>query len=78
MFNHVDIIISYHSGKGTDWGQEIGLSGFAGGRIVAAKLEPRRYSKNKLICLLFCRQLEVYGCFTHMDMYILCLLTTGV
>ena len=47
VFNHVDIIISYHSGKGTDWGQEIGLSGMAGGRIVAAKLEPRSIKHNK-------------------------------
>jgi len=44
VFNHVDITISYHSGKGTDWGQEFGLSVWSGGRIVAAKLEPRRYS----------------------------------
>lgn len=40
MFNHVDITVSYHSGRDTDWGKEFGWSG---GRIVAAKLEPRRY-----------------------------------
>lgn len=42
VFNHIEITISYHSGMNTDWGEEFGWSG---GRIVAAKLEPKRYLK---------------------------------
>ncbi|XP_052104535.1 transmembrane 9 superfamily member 2-like isoform X1 [Mytilus californianus] len=38
VFNHVDVTITFHSGENTDWGQEFGWDG---GRIVAAKLEPR-------------------------------------
>ncbi len=38
VFNHVDIVIQYHSGQGEEWGQSIG----EGGRLVSAKLEPRR------------------------------------
>lgn len=44
VFNHVDVTITYHSGENTDWGQEFGWDG---GRIVAAKLEPRSIKHSK-------------------------------
>lgn len=44
VFNHIDITISYHSGMNTDWGEEFGWNG---GRIVAAKLEPRSIKHTK-------------------------------
>ncbi len=40
IFNHVDIVIQYHSGANEDWGVSLGA---AGGRLVSAKLEPRRW-----------------------------------
>eukprot|EP00092_Neocalanus_flemingeri_P033108 GFUD01036003.1.p1 GENE.GFUD01036003.1~~GFUD01036003.1.p1 ORF type:complete len:661 (+),score=167.98 GFUD01036003.1:53-2035(+) len=39
VFNHVDIVISYHDGKEEDWGKY--LNGAKGGRIVSVKLTPR-------------------------------------
>lgn len=33
-FNHVDIVISYHSGSNEDWGQFLAQQGEVGGRIV--------------------------------------------
>jgi len=39
IFNHVEIHISYHSGKDEDWGRYLG--GVLGGRIVAVKLIPK-------------------------------------
>ncbi|XP_071165209.1 transmembrane 9 superfamily member 2-like [Mytilus edulis] len=44
VFNHIDVTITYHSGTNTDWGQEFGWDG---GRIVAAKLEPRSIKHSK-------------------------------
>ena len=38
VFNHVDIVISYHDGKEEDWGKY--LNGAKGGRIVSVKLTP--------------------------------------
>ena len=40
IFNHVDIVITYHSGIGEDWGQYLAANE-AGGRIVSVKLTPR-------------------------------------
>lgn len=40
IFNHVDIIISYHDGHSEDWGKYLGAE-VLGGRIVAVKLLPR-------------------------------------
>ena len=39
VFNHVEIIISYHDGKEEDWGKF--LNGAQGGRIVSVKVVPR-------------------------------------
>ena len=47
IFNHVDITLTYHSSTGEDWGQAIGG---IGGRIVTAKLEPRR-SGHRSTCI---------------------------
>ncbi|XP_063288071.1 transmembrane 9 superfamily member 2-like [Pelobates fuscus] len=43
LFNHVDIIITYHSGNGENW---------EGARLVSARLEPKSYkhTKNNLNC----------------------------
>lgn len=40
LFNHVDIVITYHSGKAEDWGRYLEPDE-TGGRIVAVKLFPR-------------------------------------
>ena len=39
VFNHVDIVISYHDGTEEDWGKY--LNNAKGGRIVSVKLTPR-------------------------------------
>ncbi|XP_073987345.1 transmembrane 9 superfamily protein member 2 [Rhodnius prolixus] len=38
IFNHVDLVITYHSGQGEDWGSNFGANG---GRIVSVKATPR-------------------------------------
>jgi len=38
IFNHVDIFITFHSGENEDWGAKDN----PGGRIVSAKLVPKR------------------------------------
>ncbi|KDR10991.1 transmembrane 9 superfamily member 2 [Zootermopsis nevadensis] len=38
IFNHVDLVITYHSGKGEDW--DVGF-GSNGGRIISVKVTPR-------------------------------------
>lgn len=40
IFNHVDIIITYHSGKDTEWGPQFGDQS---GRIISVKVEPKSY-----------------------------------
>ena len=40
IFTHVDIVITYHSGKSEDWGSYLAADE-AGGRIVSVKLTPR-------------------------------------
>jgi transmembrane 9 superfamily protein 2/4 len=40
LYNHVDIVVEYHSLNPEDWGQKAGV----GGRIVSAKLTPRSYN----------------------------------
>ncbi|XP_059484241.1 transmembrane 9 superfamily member 2 [Neocloeon triangulifer] len=37
-YNHVDIVITYHSGKQEDWGSGLGSKG---GRIISVKVSPR-------------------------------------
>ncbi len=39
VFNHVDILIEYHSSAGEEWGMSLGGDS---GRLISAKLEPRR------------------------------------
>ena len=39
VFNHVDIVVAYHSATAAEWGAALGG---VGGRLVSAKLEPRR------------------------------------
>jgi len=38
VFNHVDIVVAYHSATAAEWGAALGG---VGGRLVSAKLEPR-------------------------------------
>ncbi|CAI9736525.1 transmembrane 9 superfamily member 2-like [Octopus vulgaris] len=44
LFNHVDIDITYHSGKQEDWGES--LTG-KGGRIISARVTPRSFKNGK-------------------------------
>ena len=44
IFNHVDITITYHSGKSEDWGKYF-QADETGGRIVSVKLVPRSIGK---------------------------------
>nr|BAN20623.1 conserved hypothetical protein [Riptortus pedestris] len=37
IFNHVELVITYHSGKGEEWGNNFGANG---GRIISAKVTP--------------------------------------
>lgn len=37
LFNHVDLVITYHSGEGEEWGNTFGANG---GRIVSVKVTP--------------------------------------
>ena len=46
IFNHVDIVITYHSGKSEDWGSYLSADE-AGGRIVSVKLTPRSIDHSK-------------------------------
>jgi transmembrane 9 superfamily protein 2/4 len=43
IFNHVDILIQYHSGQNTEWGANLE----EGGRLISAKLEPRSIKHDK-------------------------------
>ncbi|KAE8751634.1 hypothetical protein FOCC_FOCC001482 [Frankliniella occidentalis] len=52
LFNHVDLLITYHSGRNEDWGTEFEANG---GRIVSVKVTPRSIkheSMNQLECNL--------------------------
>ncbi len=40
VFNHVDIYIEYHKDMNQEWGAGLPIDA---GRIIQAKLEPRRY-----------------------------------
>lgn len=42
IFNHVDLTVTYHSGKNENWGGELQQDI---GRILSLKVEPRSYSK---------------------------------
>jgi len=46
LFNHIDLVITYHSGKGEDWGRYLGDA--AGGRIVSVKAEPKSIDHSSL------------------------------
>jgi len=46
IFNHVDITITYHSGKAEDWGKYFTAEEI-GGRIVSVKLVPRSIDHSK-------------------------------
>ena len=46
VFNHVDIVISYHDGHGEDWGKYLAPTE-EGGRIVAVKITPRSIAHDK-------------------------------
>lgn len=46
IFNHVDIVISYHDGHGEDWGKYLN-SMEPGGRIVSVKITPRSIKHEK-------------------------------
>jgi len=46
IFNHVDIVISYHDGHNEDWGKYLN-QGEEGGRIVAVKITPRSIAHPK-------------------------------
>ena len=40
VFNHVDITLTYHSGRNEEWGATLG--DVDAGRLISAKLEPKR------------------------------------
>lgn len=46
IFNHIDLVISYHDGHQEDWGKLLG-EGTPGGRIVSVKITPRSIAHEK-------------------------------
>lgn len=46
VFNHLDIVISYHSGLGESWGLEFGDKG---GRIISVKVTPRSFDYSQTV-----------------------------
>lgn len=44
LFNHVDLLITYHSGQGESWGSSFGEKG---GRITSVKITPRSIKHDK-------------------------------
>ncbi|XP_050309500.1 transmembrane 9 superfamily member 2-like [Anthonomus grandis grandis] len=49
IFNHVDLVISYHSGQKEEWGSKFGSNG---GRIISVKVIPRSIDHRAAKCNL--------------------------
>lgn len=51
LVNHVDLVVTYHSGEKEEWGSDFGVNG---GRIISVKVTPRSilhtFSNNKPVC----------------------------
>ncbi|KAL1124782.1 hypothetical protein AAG570_001403 [Ranatra chinensis] len=60
IFNHVDLVITYHSGKGEEWGSTFRENG---GRIVSVKVLPRSiaHGAEPLDCKSSAEPLEIPG-----------------
>ncbi|KAK3605598.1 hypothetical protein CHS0354_005902 [Potamilus streckersoni] len=58
LFNHVDIIVGYHSGAKEDWGQSFGDDG---GRIISIKVNPRSIDNKGLQVDKACAETKPLG-----------------